>query len=140
MSIQISIVIWTVICFLVLMLILKNLLFKPVLEVLDKRREKIAHAQAKKAEEERLIAEHQQMLEAKKAALAREQEKQIKAEAEKIRQDSKQTIEQAKQARLQEMEEYRIKTAKDHDEIRAALSLHTKKLAASFADKIIAGE
>lgn len=137
MTIQISIVVWTVICFLVLMLILKNLLFKPVLEVMDKRKEKIERAQAKKAEEERLIAEHQQMLEEKKTALAKEQQKQVKAKAEKIRSNSKKTIEQAKQDRLQEMEQYRTKTAEDHEEILSSLTSHTKKLAAVFADKII---
>lgn len=137
MTIQISIVVWTVICFLVLMLILKNLLFKPVLEVMDSRKEKIQRAQAKKAEEERLIAAHQQMLEEKRSALAKEQQKQIKAEAEKIRQESKQTIEQAKQDRLLEMEQYRTKTAEDHEEICAVLAPHTKELAAVFADKII---
>mgnify|MGYP002517687712 CR=1 FL=1 len=36
MNIQISVIIWTVICFVALMLILRNLLFKPLLDVMDK--------------------------------------------------------------------------------------------------------
>ena len=41
MNIQLSVIVWTVICFVLLRLILKNLLFKPVLQVIDSRREKI---------------------------------------------------------------------------------------------------
>lgn len=137
MTIQISIVLWTAICFILLMLILKNLLFKPVLEVMDKRKERIARAEEKKAEQERMIAEHQAMLEEKKAALAREQKKQIKAEAEKIQADSKSAVEKAQKKRLTDVEAYRTKTAEDHQEILDCLVPHTKTLAAVFADKII---
>ena len=47
MNIQPSVIVWTVICFLLLTVILKNLLFKPVLEVLDKRKEKVDSAEQK---------------------------------------------------------------------------------------------
>ena len=53
MNIQVSVVLWTIICFVLLMLILHNLLFKPVLKVLDARREKIVNAAAKKAAREK---------------------------------------------------------------------------------------
>ena len=53
MNIQLSVVLWTIICFVLLMLILHNLLFKPVLKVLDARREKIENVAAKKAEWEK---------------------------------------------------------------------------------------
>ena len=42
MTIQPSVVIWTVICFAALYFILKYLLFDPVLKVMDKREKKIA--------------------------------------------------------------------------------------------------
>ena len=48
MNIQPSIIVWTVICFLVLTVILKNLLFEPVLKVIDSRHEKTAAAKEKK--------------------------------------------------------------------------------------------
>jgi large subunit ribosomal protein L22 len=48
MTIQISITVWTVICFILLMLILHNWLFKPVLQMMDRRRERIEKAAARK--------------------------------------------------------------------------------------------
>ena len=53
MNFQLSVIIWTVICFLILMAILKNLLFEPVLKVLDGRKEKLEAARAKRAETEK---------------------------------------------------------------------------------------
>ena len=44
MNIQPSVIVWTVICFLLLMVILKNLLFTPVLKMIDSRREKVEGA------------------------------------------------------------------------------------------------
>ena len=48
MNIQPSIMVWTVICFLLLMVVLKNFLFTPVLKVMDDRRERINSAKEKK--------------------------------------------------------------------------------------------
>ena len=48
MNIQPSIMVWTVICFLLLMVILKNLLFDPVLKVIDARHQKMHAAKEKK--------------------------------------------------------------------------------------------
>ena len=78
MTIQISVVIWTIICFVLLMLILNNLLFKPVLDIMDKRREKIAAAKAKKAERESLIAENERLVAEKKAEHKANEKKLIK--------------------------------------------------------------
>ncbi len=62
MTVQLSVLIWTVICFCLLIVILHNLLFKPLFLVMDKRNEKIEEAKRKKlgeqkALEERLAAE-----------------------------------------------------------------------------------
>lgn len=50
MTVQISVVIWTVINFLLLMLILNQLLFKPMLRFMDARKEKIDSAKNELAE------------------------------------------------------------------------------------------
>lgn len=61
MTIQLPIILWTLITFALFMLILQKLLFKPMLSFMDKRQEKIDHAkeilvsraaEQKKAEEE----------------------------------------------------------------------------------------
>ena len=72
MNFQPSIMVWTVICFLLLMVILKKLLFAPVLKVMDSRREKIQAAADKKEAIEKLILEHQMEAE-KQKELAEEQ-------------------------------------------------------------------
>ena len=49
MSIQVSVLIWTMINFFVLMLLLDRLLFQPLLRFMDARREKIDNAREAKA-------------------------------------------------------------------------------------------
>ena len=73
MSIQISVIIWTVICFLLLMLILHNWLFKPVLDVMEKRRNRIEKAKEKQLEVQRLTEEYEKKLQEHKLAFLKEQ-------------------------------------------------------------------
>lgn len=75
MSIQISITVWTIICFVVLMLILDRLLFRPLLSFMDKRREKIdgaktARETALREREEELTRRETERAEAKRRAMA----------------------------------------------------------------------
>lgn len=109
MTIQISVIIWTVICFVALYFILNNLLFKPLLTVMDKRREK-----SEKAEHERELAR----LEVEKkraetaASIEAEHDRKLmeaKAETEKIRFEGKQKLEEAKKNRVAKVEEHRLK-------------------------------
>ena len=58
MNIQPSVIVWTVICFLLLMIILKNLLFTPVLKMLDSRKEKVEAADKKLRDIESIEAEN----------------------------------------------------------------------------------
>ena len=51
MTIQISLVIWTIIGFITLSFILNRFLFKPLLKVMDERNEKIKTAEAKRQTE-----------------------------------------------------------------------------------------
>ena len=60
MSIQISVTVWTILCFLALMLILDRLLFRPLLSFMDKRREKIDGA--KRARETALRQQEEELL------------------------------------------------------------------------------
>ncbi len=71
MTIQLPILLWTVITFCLAMVILNRLLFRPMLAMMDKRQEKIDRANAKKAEIERRAAEAEERL----AQLREEQEK-----------------------------------------------------------------
>lgn len=139
MSIQPSIVIWTVICFVLLMLILNNLLFKPVLEVMDKRRAKIEAAKAKKVEHDRLCAEQKRLTEEKRAEHEEAQRKLIKERVETVRQDQRKAVEAAKETRLHQLDDYRKKTEAEEAEILSKLNDHAEELASILADSIVKG-
>ena len=136
MNIQLSVVLWTIICFVLLMLILHNLLFKPVLKVLDARREKIENAAAKKAEWEKAGQEHAAMLAEREEQFARERQQQIREEVEAIHQDSKRTVELAKEARMELVDSYRSYVEAEREAILRRLSVHASELATAFADKL----
>lgn len=57
MTVQLSVLIWTVICFCLLIVILHNLLFKPLFLVMDKRNEKIEAARSKRLDEQKALEE-----------------------------------------------------------------------------------
>ena len=137
MTIQISVVIWTILCFLLLMLILHFLLFRPVLALLDARRERVQNAAARKAEYEKQKAEYASVLEERKAARSAQQQKQMKAEIEKIRADGKRRMEQANDERLRRVDDYRVKAEEECDELLSLLGEHADKLAASFAESLV---
>lgn len=137
MSIQISVIIWTVICFLLLMLILHNWLFKPVLEVMEKRRSRIEKAKEKQLEAQRISAEHEQKMAEQKIAFEKEQKSLAAAEIEKIQADSKKSVEAARVSRLNTYEVYREECTKEYSRILATAETSTKQIAEIFADRII---
>ena len=137
MSIQISVIIWTVICFLLLMLILKNWLFKPVLEVMEKRRNRIEKANEKQLEAQRLTVEHEKVLEDQKSAFLKEQKIKADEEIENIQFHSKKRVEAAKQSRLSTYETYREESSREYSRILATAEKSTEQIAEIFAERLI---
>ena len=117
MTIQLSVSIWTIICFLLLMLILRNLLFQPILEVMDARKMRIEKAAQKKAENEKRKNEYEAMLVEKEKVFYEEQKKQIKEEIEVIRLNTKKELKEAKEERLRLVDAYRVKAKEEQEEI-----------------------
>lgn len=137
MNIQFSVVIWTVICFLVLMAVLKFLLFTPVIELLDKRKEKINNARLKKEKEAEIIKEHEIRLAIIEEDKKIQQENLIKSELELIRVKNKQDTEDAKARRLERTEAYINKTEKEKEDIRNTFISSSDKIVKAFADRLI---
>lgn len=137
MNIQLPVVIWTVICFLVLMLILKFLLFAPVLSVLDKRKEKIRLASEKKAQIDALNKEYGQRIEILKEDAKIQRENYIKGELKLIRVKNKTDIDEAKAARFSLVEEYKLRTETEKEEIKQQFSSSAQEIAKVFADRLI---
>ena len=137
MNVQLSVVVWTVICFSVLMLILHNLLFKPVLSLFDRRREKIEAAEKKRSEYERARLEHQSALENKRA-LALEKQRQEAADAVlEIQNENKKQMEDAKREHLENVQAYRESIGKEYARMIEALAPEMQKAADALADRII---
>ena len=139
MTIQLSVTVWTVICFVLLMLILHNLLFKPVLAVMDKRNKKIEDAKAKKAEFEKIQSENDALLSKKKKAFLEARLKKSTEEIEAIRTNSKLAAQKAQEERLKTVEEYRYKSDVEHKEILLVLEAHSTDLASAFAENLVKG-
>lgn len=139
MTIQLSVTVWTVICFIALMLILHNLLFKPVLLMLDKRNARIKDAEKKKAEYERIECENESLLIKSKKAFLENKFQEAKEKIEAIRAKSRNAVEEAQGQRINMVEEYRIKTDAEQEEILNVLEQQADSVARTFANSLIKG-
>ena len=110
MNIQLSVSIWTVICFVLLMIILRNLLFKPVLRIMDERRERVLKAKQKQDQLEKMTIEYETLCKQKNESLVKERKKLVKQKVEEIRQLSKESVEKAGAERIREVEAFRQKS------------------------------
>lgn len=137
MTIQISVTIWTIICFLILMLVLSKLLFKPVLTLMDKRKERIDSAKMKKAEIENIKLKHSALLLEKEKEFEESEKAKIKAQVSEFRKESRIKLQDAKNKRINEVDEYRKECEKQHNEILDVLSEHADGLAKTLADRLL---
>ena len=139
MTIQLSVLVWTIICFGLLMLILHHLLFQPVLKVMDDRKARIQNAAKKKAEFSRIAEKNAAALREKEVARLAAQRRQIKEQIETIRLDGKKAVEAANDERLRAVDCCRQQVEAERVEILITLSAHAAELATSFAESVIEG-
>lgn len=137
MTIQLSISVWTVICFVLLMIILDKLLFKPVLKVMDERKERIKRAADTKAEYEGKQKAYDALILEKKKQAQQEQSLEIKKQIESIRAESKEAVETANQRRIRTVDDFRLKTDEEQGLILKDLSAHAAEIAEYFADSLV---
>lgn len=137
MSIQPSVVVWTVICFVLLMIILKNLLFTPVLKMLDSRKQKVEAAEKRLREIEEINAENEKRLAAEKARAEAECIAQAKVMVQQIQSQGKKEIENARRKSLSNIEEYRKGITGEYDKIVYSVAPKMETAAAIFAKNII---
>ena len=137
MNIQISVVIWTVICFMILMLILKNLLFTPVLRMLDSRKERIDAAREKKAEIERLTAENQKYIQEQKVLDLEARKSAAKVRVQEIQSEGKKKIEAAQRESLNEINAYRESISDECEKIVKSVAPEMETVTEIFVNNII---
>ena len=139
MTIQVSVLLWTILCFAGAMLILHHLLFKPLLQVMDARRERIEKAAEKQAEYEKLAAESEAAWKEKQAAFLAAEQKRLRSEAEAAREAGKKAVETARAERLRATDEFRAETETQRVQILEALEVHADAVAVAFAERVIEG-
>ncbi len=137
MNIQPSVIVWTVICFLLLTVILKSLLFTPVLKVLDSRKEKIDAADKRLRDIESITAENERRLTEEKVRAEAESVAQAKAKVQQIQSQGKKEIENSQRKCLSDIEEYRNGITGEYDKIVYSVAPKMETAAAIFAKNII---
>ena len=138
MEIQLSLIVWTVICFVLLSIILNKMLFKPVISVIDKRKKRIENANVI----ETLIAQEKNRCEQLYAARLDEAKKRAESE-EALEEDAARGSASAKlreeqAARTEAIAEFNRKTELEESEYRDALLIGAAKLATDFVASITA--
>ena len=136
-NIQPSVIIWTVICFCLLMLILSNWFLRPVLKVLDQRRKKLEGARAKKAEYDELANQQAKELEEKRQEHKRALEAAAKEEVAFIQANEKNELKLAHTKSLENIDAYREELENNHRQIVEDLTPKMCEVAEIFVKQII---
>lgn len=137
MTIQLSVFLWSIICFCLMMLILNKLLFGPMLRFMDARQERIDRAREKKKADEAALeaakASCQQALED-----AHHQQLELNAAAaEQARQQNSVQLEQARIRQKKELEAYVAQLEQESQELKTKLDEDVTALAQAFADRLV---
>ena len=117
MTIEPSLIVWTVLCFLALVLILKKLLFQPMLTFMDTRNAKIEAARTAKED-----ARTEYEAEARRLADERA------AQEAQLRQSDAEALEQAQEELRRETTQKRAEAAQRLAENRAALAEESERI------------
>ena len=136
MTIQVNVLLWTVICFCAFMLILWRLLLKPMLAFMDARKARIAHARSldKTAEREEMRAKLEQQRQEEARRLAEERRQAVLA----LQKENRAALEALEKTLQQEArEQYAALEAEASDlvpELATSLEAHVK----AFSEKLAA--
>lgn len=138
-NIQPSLIIWTVICFGLLMLVLDRLLFRPLLKLMDERKER-AESARRRAGEARLALEARES----ELALSHEAERQrllkeASEKAEAFRRDSEAELRALSRELEERVARNREEAAKLTDEALADVSASLDGFASDYAQMLTKG-
>jgi F-type H+-transporting ATPase subunit b len=100
-----GLMIWTIVCFLITLFVLKRFAFGPIQKMIDERRarirESIEEAERARAEARRMLEEHRALI-GRARQEAEEIRQEVRADAEKLRRRATEEIEADRQRRLDE--------------------------------------
>jgi F-type H+-transporting ATPase subunit b len=139
-----GLMIWTIICFLVTLYVLKRFAFGPIQNMLDERRERIQRsieeAEHARVESRKLLEEHRALI-----GQARGQAEEILAEARKVADSQRQRVREETEAdRQRRLEETRrqieAETQRALEQIRAEVAELTLAAATKVTGKVLEDE
>lgn len=137
MTIQISVVLWTVICFCLAMLILDKLLFKPLFAVMDKRNARISAADVSARERERELEERRESARlAAEEALA-DRRRQAREALDKAEHEAAAALQAERELCRSRIIERESELASESDALETELEKGIESLAEAFAERIV---
>lgn len=137
MTIQLPVLLWTVITFCLFAFVVNRLLFKPLLAFMDQRQARIDAAAQKKAEYDRALVESEQKLEAFRAEESRYAAQCAKDVLDLARHDADAVLGEAATARMRKISEHRAELGIEHHEIEETLEARVEKLAAAYISTLV---
>ena len=137
MNIQPSVLIWTVICFCAFAFIINTLLFKPVLKIMDKRREKIEKAKSDSAAFEKKMAENQKALEEQRLKAKQELAERQKAVISEFEEKSEAELKNMHAEMQNALLDKRSELLAEKEQNQAIVFDKMDDFVAAFTDKLI---
>lgn len=125
MTVQVSVTVWTILCFLALMLILDRLLFRPLLSFMDKRQGKVDAAREAK---ETALRQREEEL--------RQREEDAAAAEKKAAQEAAAAVDAARTAGAAAAAEKKTDSARRLEEQRAALEQESQAIQSSILPRM----
>lgn len=137
MTIQPSILIWTLISYCLLMLILDRLLFRPMLSFMDQRNARIAAAMQKKEDDERALADAEAKLTAQRELAAQRTSELVEKEIADAKIRAERLIEKASAEREAKIEACATELTAKTADLETGLATGVDRLAKAFVNKLI---
>ena len=136
-----GLMIWTIVCFLVTLYVLKRWAFGPIQTLIDERRERIRQslAEADNAREEarKLLEEHRALI-GQARHEAEEIRQEVRADAEKLRERAREEVDQDRQRRLDETKrQIEAETQRALAQIRLEVAELTLQATAKVTGKVL---
>lgn len=137
MTIQPSVLIWTIICFCLLMLILNKLLFRPLLSFMDARQARIDRAREKQTADKAAYEEDLRRLEQEKKDQRQRLAEAASASVEEARTQAEARIAAARQKSEQEISAFQDSLEAESDLMKTKLDAGVETLASTFANRLV---
>src|SRR5262245_29945245 len=136
-----GLMVWTIVCFLIALFVLKRYAFGPIQKLIDERRDRIreALAEADNAREEarKLLEEHRALI-AQARQEAEEIRQDVRADSEKLRDRAREEADQDRQRRLEETKrQIEAETQRALAQIRLEVAELTLEATAKVTGKVL---